>query len=89
MAIKLPKKFPGMTYAILVSSGNGTGMLSTNTAPGSKRLSLSSANMGSVLQRHPKSPFWMTLTYFTVMQRFLPSNPYLSDSHMMSKNSHL
>lgn len=87
MAIKIPKKFPGMAYTILVSSGNGTGVFSTNTAPGSKRLSFSSANTGSVLQRHPKSSFWMTLKYFTMMQRFLPL--YLSDSHMMSKNSHL
>lgn len=33
MAIKLPKKFPGMTYTIPVSPGNGTGVFSTNTAP--------------------------------------------------------
>lgn len=36
MAAKLPKKFPSMTHATLVSSGNGTEVFSTNTASGNR-----------------------------------------------------
>lgn len=36
MAVKLPKKFLGMTHATLVSSGNGSEVFSTNTASGNQ-----------------------------------------------------
>lgn len=50
MAVKVPQKFPGMTHATFVSSGNGTEVFSTN-APSGNILSLSSATMGFALQR--------------------------------------
>lgn len=88
MAIKLPKKFPGMTYTIPVSPGNGTGVFSTNTAPWKQETFTFSCKYGFCASKTSKIILWMTLKYFTMMQRFLPPNAYLSDSHMMSKNSH-
>lgn len=38
MAVQLPKKFPGMTHATLVSSGKGIEVFSTNTASGNRDL---------------------------------------------------
>lgn len=36
MAVKLPQKFPGMTHATFVSSGNGTEVFSTNAPSGNR-----------------------------------------------------
>lgn len=90
MAVKLPQKFPGMTHATFVSSGNGTEVFSTNAPSGNRYFHFLVQIWGLHFKEYTsKMTLWMTLKYSTVLQRFLPLYPSLSDSHIMSKNSHL
>lgn len=56
MAVKLPKKFPGMTHTTLVSSGNGTEVSSTNSASGNRDFHFLVQIWGLCFKkkRHPK-----------------------------------
>lgn len=80
MAVKLPQKFPGMTHATFVSSGNGIEVFSTNAPSGNRYFHFLVQLWALHFKEYTSKTPMMTLKYSTVLQRFLPPYPSSSDS---------